>query len=150
MPRDDRRVVSVLVAVVLLAAAVTVLAAADLVVLVRVRHRAASLPNAFRCKVAVTTAGEHSYRWPRRVSYAVWEHDVLIQFDGFTRTRVRPHAVHFAEGPVATMVRPVRGLDARPVVLAVETDDGGHTLVAAPRSSGDLVAGPFLAALLSA
>jgi hypothetical protein len=124
---------------------------AVVVTVVRARQRVASLPNAFRCKVAVARTGDHvRYLWPRRAAYAVWVHDVLIVFEGFTRTRVRAYAVHFAEGPVATMVHPVDGLDARPVVMSVETDDGSHALVAAARTSGALVAGPFIAALLSA
>jgi hypothetical protein len=118
-------------------------------VLLEARLRAAALPHAFRCKVAVAKKGRPVlYRWPRRVSYAVWVHDVLIVFDGFSRTRVRPFAVHFAEGPVATMVRPVHGLDISPVVMSIETDDGRHALLAAPRSSAELVAGPFVAALM--
>jgi hypothetical protein len=139
----------VTVVVALTALVVALLTAA--VTAVRARNRVASLPNAFRCKVAVATAGDHvRYQWPRRSSYAVWVHDVLIVFEGLTCTRVRSYAVHFAEGPVATMVHPVDGLDARPVVMSVETDDGSHALVAAPRTSGALVAGPFIAALLSA
>lgn len=114
------------------------------------RNRPASIPNAFRCKVAIASSGTIvAYHWPRRVSYAVWVHDVLVVFDGFARTRVRPFAVHFAEGPVAPMVHPASGLSARPVVISLELDDGRHALVAASRSAKVLMAGPFLAALLS-
>jgi len=114
------------------------------------RRRPASIPNAFRCKVTIASSGTVvAYRWPRRVSYAVWVHDVLVVFDGFARTRVRPFAVHFVEGPVAPMIHPTRGLSARPVVMSLELDDGRHALVAASRSAKVLMAGPFLAALLS-
>ncbi|MFL6136746.1 MAG: hypothetical protein ACJ74O_02985 [Frankiaceae bacterium] len=121
----------------------------SVVALLRARRRPATLPNAFRCKFALGTGDDVAYRWSRRRTYGVWVHDVLILFDGFSRTRVRPFAVHFAEGQVARMVRPVRGLDQGPVVMSMELDDGSHALVAAPRSSTTLVAGPFLAALAS-
>ena len=114
------------------------------------QQRAAALPDAFRCKLALASKDDRvAYQWPRHVSHAVWVHDVLIVLDGLSRTRIRPLAVHFAEGSVATMMRPVSGLGPRPVVMALETDDGRQALLAAPRSSGALVAGPFLAALLS-
>jgi len=114
------------------------------------RHRPALLPNAFRCKVAIASRGEIiSYAWPRRTSYAVWVHDVLVIFDGFARRRVRPLAVHFADGPVAPMIHPASGLSSRPVVISLELDDGRHALVAASRSAKALMAGPFLAALIS-
>lgn len=114
------------------------------------RTRPALLPNAFRCKVAIATRGEIvAYAWPRRASYAVWVHDVLVVFDGFGRTRIRPLAVHFADGPVAPMIHPARGLSSRPVVMSLELDDGRHALVAASQSARSLMAGPFLAALIS-
>ena len=114
------------------------------------RNRPAEIPNAFRCKVAIAPdSGAVTYEWPRSVSYAVWVHDVLVVFDGYARTRVRPYAVHFADGPVAPMIRPARGLSSRPVVMSLELDDGRHALVAASRSARVLMAGPFLAALVS-
>jgi hypothetical protein len=114
------------------------------------RHRPASIPNAFRCKFVVASSRKGaSYDWSRRVAYAVWVHDVLVVFDGFARTRVRPYAVHFVEGPIAPMIRPASALGARPVVMSLELDDGRHALVAASRSARELMAGPFLAALIS-
>ena len=138
------------VAVVLLATlALSLLTLLALQVMVT-RHRPACMPNAFRCKVAIASRGEIvSYAWSRRASYAVWVHDVLVVFDGFGRTRIRPLAVHFADGPVAPMIRPTRGLSSRPVVMSLELDDGRHALVAASRSAKVLMAGPFLAALIS-
>ena len=149
-PRRGVGVAALVVAVVLLAMfALSLLCVLALQVSVT-RHRPASLPNAFRCKVAIASRGEIvSYAWPRRTSYAVWVHDVLVVFDGFGRTRIRPLAVHFADGPVAPMVHPASGLSSRPVVMSLELDDGRHALVAASRSARALMAGPFLAALIS-
>lgn len=116
----------------------------------RARWSASSLPGAFRCKIAFMARGQEGrHRWARRVSYAVWVHDVVVVFSGFARTTVRPYAVHFAEGVVATVAGPVRGLGPSPVVLALQMDDGSHALLAAPRSARSRLVGPFLAALVA-
>ena len=102
-----------------------------------------------RCKIAVASRpGDVSVRWPRQTCYGLWVHDVLVLFSGLTRTRAQPYAVHFAEGAVETSPMPVKGLGPWPVMLAMQLDDGRHALLAADRSAGALVAGPFLAALM--
>lgn len=138
-----------MVAVFVLGAALLVTALACLVVTLRARQRTARLRNSFRCKVAVAARpGELVLRWPRQIAYGLWVHDVLVLFDGLTRAHAHPYAVHFAEGAVETSPTPVKGLGPWPVVLALQLDDGRHALLAADRSAGALVAGPFLAALV--
>lgn len=118
----------------------------------RTRRSFATSPKAFRCKVGTDrqkgpTAG---LRWPWRWSYAVWIHDSLFVVSGVLRTKVRPLAVHFAEGAVTCALDSSRaGAGADAVFLSLELDDGTHTVIAAPRSAKSLVAGPYLAALLS-
>ena len=115
----------------------------------RARQRTARLRDSFRCKMAVAARpGELEMRWPRQISYGLWVHDVLVLFDGVARAHARPYAVHFAEGAVETSPTHVKGLGPWPVVLAMQLDDGRHALLAADRSAGALVAGPFLAALV--
>jgi hypothetical protein len=115
----------------------------------RARRRAATLRSTFRCKVAVTERPDDGApHWPRQTSYGLWVHDVLVLFSGFARTHAQPYAVHFAEGSVETSPKPVKGLGPWPVLLAMQLDDGRHVLLAADRSAGALVAGPFLAALV--
>jgi len=115
----------------------------------RSRQRTARLRDSFRCKMAVAARpGELEMRWPRQISYGLWVHDVLVLFDGVARAHARPYAVHFAEGAVETSPTHVKGLGPWPVVLAMQLDDGRHALLAADRSAGALVAGPFLAALV--
>jgi len=138
-----------MVAVFLLGAALVLTVTVGAVAMARARRRTARLRNAFRCKVAVAARpGELEMRWPRRVSYGVWVHDVLVLFEGLARAHAQPYAVHFAEGAVETSPIPVKGLGPWPVVLAMQLDDGRHALLAADRSAGALVAGPFLAALV--
>ena len=69
---------------------------------------------------------------------------------GFFRTRIRPLAVHFAEGAVCGGHHRLTGVGADPVFLTLELDDGSQVVLAAPRSVKSLVVGPYLAALLSA
>src|SRR5947209_12417687 len=115
----------------------------------RARHRTARLRNSFRCKIAVAARpGQLEMHWPRQIAYGIWVHDVLVLFDGLARAHARPYAVHFAEGAVETSPTPVKGLGPWPGVLAMQLDDGRHALLAADRSAGALVAGPFLAALV--
>ena len=138
-----------MVAVFVLSAALAVTVTVGAVAMARARRRTARLRNSFRCKVAVAARpGQLEMRWPRRTSYGVWVHDVLVLFDGVARAHAQPYAVHFAEGAVETSPRPVKGLGPWPVVLAMQLDDGRHALLAADRSAGALVAGPFLAALV--
>lgn len=138
-----------MVAVFVLGAALMLTALAGVVAMVRARRRTARLRNAFRCKIAVAARpGDKELRWPRQISYGLWVHDVLVLFGGLAREHAQPYAVHFAEGAVETSPRPVKGLGPWPVVLAMQLDDGRHALLAADRSAGALVAGPFLAALV--
>jgi hypothetical protein len=141
-------VTSVVAALILVAALIAL--AGALAWTMRARHRISSTRSAFRCKVAISATGEAAgVRWPRRTAYAVWVHDVLVHFRGVTRTRTETFAVHFAEGAVTEAPRPVKGLGPSPVVLAMHLDDGRYALLAAERSSGALVVGPFLAALVT-
>jgi hypothetical protein len=136
----------VVLGVSLLLTAVAVAAA----VVLHARHRTSSIRTSFRCKITVSPgAVDSAVRWPRRVAYAVWVHDVLVEFSGFARTRTRTYAVHFAEGAVSAAPRSVTGLGPSPVVLAMQLDDGSSALLAAERASGALVVGPFLAALVT-
>jgi hypothetical protein len=99
------------------------------------------------------TTGDRSatVRWPWRPSYAIWVHDSLVVLSGMLRPRVRPLAVHFAEGAVTGGQACTRlGIGPDPVFLSLELDDGTHVILAAPRSARSLVAGPYLAALLTA
>src|SRR5947209_11354630 len=138
-----------MVAVLLLGAALVVTLVAGAGAMMRARRRTARLRNSFRCKVAIAARpGEVEMRWPRQISYGLWVHDVLVLFDGVARAHARPYAVHFAEGAVETSPTPVKGLGPWPVVLAMQLDDVRHALLAADRSAGALVAGPFLAALV--
>jgi len=138
-----------MVAVIVVSAALVLTLLAAAAATARARHRTAHMRSAFRCKVAIAARpGDVVMRWPRQTAYAVWVHDVLVLFDGITRTHAQPYAVHFAEGSVETSPTPVKGLGPWPVVLAMQLDDGRHALLAADRSAGALVAGPFLAALV--
>src|SRR3954452_6499138 len=138
-----------MVAVFLLGVALVLTVTVGAVAMARARRRTARLRNAFRCKIAVAARpGGLEMRWPRQICYGVWVHDVLVLFDGFARAHAQPYAVHFAEGAVETSPTPVKGLGPWPVLLAMQLDDGRHALLAADRSAGALVAGPFLAALM--
>ena len=138
-----------MIAVVALSAALVFALLAAAAATVRARRRTAHMRSIFRCKVAVAARpGDLAMRWPRQAAYGLWVHDVLVLFSGITRTHAQPYAVHFAEGAVETSPRPVKGLGPWPVVLAMQLDDGRHALLAADRSAGALVAGPFLAALV--
>ena len=138
-----------MVAVFVMSAALLLTLLAATAVTVRARRRTARMRSVFRCKVAVAARpGDVEMRWPRRIAYAVWVHDVLVLFEGIARTHAQLYAVHFAEGAVETSPRPVTGLGPWPVLLAMQLDDGRHALLAADRSAGALVAGPFLAALV--
>ena len=119
-------------------------------VVLHARRRTSSIRASFRCKIALPAgSAATAVQWPRRVAYAVWVHDVLVEFSGLTRTRTKTYAVHFAEGAVSAAPRSVTGLGPSPVVLAMQLDDGSSALLAAERASGALVVGPFLAALVA-
>jgi len=115
------------------------------------RRSLSSMPQAFPCKIGITprSAGPN-IRWPRRVSYATWVDNALIVADGLLRAKVRMVNVRVAEGMVdrPAMGRP-SGLGVRPVYLSLQLEDGLQVVVAAPRGAESLVAGPYLAALLS-
>jgi hypothetical protein len=143
-----------------LALAVTVTALACLVVgaliaIAWTRRLFAASPKAFRCKIGTRVsagAGKHltTMRWPWIPSYAVWVHDSLVVVSGLVRTRIRPLAVHFAEGAVGNPHNyRLSGIGPDPVFLTLELDDGSQVVLAAPRSVRSLVAGPYLAALLT-
>ena len=142
------RNVTWMVAVLVLSAALILTFLAAALVTLHSRRRTAHLRGSFRCKLAVAEKpGQLQMRWPRQTSQGLWVHDVLVLFSGVPRSHVQPYAVHFAEGAVEASPRPVKGLGPWPVVLAMQLDDGRHALLAADRSAGALVAGPFLAAL---
>src|SRR6059058_2971792 len=126
-----------MVAVIVVSAALVLTLLAAAAATARARHRTAHMRSAFRCKVAIAARpGDVVMRWPRQTAYAVWVHDVLVLFDGITRTHAQPYAVHFAEGSVETSPTPVKGLGPWPVVLAMQLDDGRHALLAADRAGG--------------
>lgn len=126
---------------------------------VSTRRLFASSPQAFRCKIGQVvgpsigpdkaSGGTATLRWPWLPSHAIWVHDSLIVVRGFFRTRIRPLAVHFAEGAVCGGHHRLTGVGADPVFLTLELDDGSQVVLAAPRSVKSLVVGPYLAALLS-
>jgi len=145
----SHRTVTGMVPSIVLGAALFISATAVVLVTLRARRRTSCLRNAFRCKIAVAASpGDAAVRWPRQTCYGLWVHDVLVLFSGVARTHAQPYAVHFAEGAVETSPVPVKGLGPWPVMLAMQLDDGRHALLAADRSAGALVAGPFLAALM--
>src|SRR4051794_30830504 len=116
------------------------------------RRSLSSMPQAFPCKIGIAPRGAaaRNNRWPRRVSYATWVDNALVVADGLLRARVRMVNVRVAQGMVdqPAMGRP-SGLGARPVYLSLQLDDGVQVVVAAPHGAESLVAGPYLAALLS-
>jgi hypothetical protein len=126
-----------------------VIVTSAVLVLLRGRRRLAAIPSVFRCKIIPSVAHSTDRQWPRRTCHAMWAHDVLVLYAGFIRTHITVLAVHFAEGAVSTASEPVRGLGPAPVVLTMQLDDGTRALLAAERAAGALVAGPFLAALVS-
>ena len=114
------------------------------------RRRATTLGRAFRCKFIFVPEGDHSRQayWPRRTSYAVWVHDVLVVFSGLGSTIVNPYAVHFAEGMFSSSQEKITGLGPSPLFMSLELDGGAMALLATSRASEELGAGPFLAALV--
>ena len=84
-------------------------------------------------------------KWPRRTSYAVWVHDVLVVHGGIAL--VRTHAL-----PVAGVIGPcsplqpgqVRGLGEHPLMTTIVLDDGAEMQLAAPDQARDAMVGPFL------
>ena len=116
--------------------------------LVAMRCRLVKRSDLFRCKVRVTsgaTPGVWS-RWPLLACRAEWQHDVLLLRYGIWLTCAQPLAVRFAEGviePARPLSRLRMGSDA--VMFQLRLDDDKMIAVAAPASSWEKLAGPFLA-----
>ena len=116
--------------------------------LVAMRRRLVKRTDLFRCKVRVTSgaSSQLSPRWPLVACQAEWQHDVLLLRYGIWLTCAHPLAVRFAEG-VIEPARPLSRLrmasDA--VMFQLRLDDDTMIAVAAPASSWEKLAGPFLA-----
>ena len=111
------------------------------------RRRFSQIPGAFRCKLRLSTDPAARRRWPRRVTYAVWSHDVLVVSRGILVARTRPFPVRFAEtSQEPADPREVRGLGRRPVQMALLLDGGALATLAAAAEASEPLAGPFVAA----
>jgi hypothetical protein len=90
-----------------------------------------------------------SRRWPRRPTWALWVHDVLLIHRGWLRPRVAAVPIRFPDDVMwQASPREVRGLGREPLLLPLRGDDDTLVEVAARGSDRQLLAGPFLAAAI--
>jgi hypothetical protein len=132
-------------------AAPLLLAAGALVSVALTRRCFAAADDSFRCTLAEVSGDSPrcAVAWPRRTSYARWVNDGLVVTGGILRSRIRVIDVESAHGVVtATARRTLSGLGATWVELHLRLRDGRSVLLAAPDTARDLVAGPFVAALI--
>ncbi|GAA2755589.1 hypothetical protein [Actinopolymorpha rutila] len=113
------------------------------------RRRIINASGVFRCKVRSTSWGVEAlgYRWPRRTSYAVWAHDVLVVYRRFSLNEVLVLECRFAED-LEVAPSTLRRLGPCPLLLRIRLDDGAMVEVAAPRRACSELVGPYIAAQL--
>lgn len=82
-------------------------------------------PGVFPAKLRVVAAesSTSATRWPRRVAYVRWVHDVLLVQKGLALARTEALPV-VASGPSTQLSEEIRGLGDAPVVMTLVLDDG--------------------------
>jgi hypothetical protein len=101
-------------------------------------------PDAFPCKLRVSSAGDPIGGWGRGTASGRWVHDVLLVSKGLALARSDALPVHDLQGSVTRSVD-VKFRSGHPVSIRLSLDDGSTVEVAAPVSSAHLLSGPFLA-----
>jgi hypothetical protein len=96
-------------------------------------NRVKKQPGSFPLKVSHETDpdSDEELKWPRRVSYAQWVHDVLILRKGPGLMLTIPYGIKGVEGsPQDADPEEVKGLGDHPIVIRVLLDDDSILMVA--------------------
>ena len=111
-------------------------------------RRVKKQPDSFPLKVKHETdpKSDKESKWPRRVSYAQWVHDVLIVRKGPGLMLTVPYGIKSVEGsPQDADPDEVKKLGDHPKVIRALTDDGSVLLVAIRKLRPELAPDHFLA-----
>ena len=105
------------------------------------------VPGVFPAKLR-TISGEVELlksTWPRRLSYVLWVHDVLLVQRGIALVRTRALPVARVTGSIHISDE-ISGLGEHPPTMTISLDDGAEIELATRADVGDTMVGPFIAA----
>lgn len=104
--------------------------------------------NTFPVKVLIEKKSnkDEEIKWPRKVSYAQWVHDVLILRKGPGLMLTVPYGIKDVEGSAQTAnPKHLKGLGKHPKIVRAVLDDGSILLVAVQKIRPELAPKYFLA-----
>jgi hypothetical protein len=105
------------------------------------------IPGVFPAKLR-TVSGEVAHlksTWPRRLSYVIWVHDVLLVQRGVALLRTSALPVARATGSIL-ISEEISGLGERPPTMTISLDNGAEVELASRADARDTMVGPFIAA----